>query len=213
LAGYSQGGHAALAAADLRAEYAPEVELAGVVGFAAAADVAALFRDGPKYAPYVIHSWSHIYGRQRVDPSEVLQERWASTLEEDAGRMCVEEFQLYYPPDGRQLFSKPFYDALHGGTLERDFPAMAALFGENTSGTQTGNLPVLMVQGGADTIVSVESQDRAVERLRKSGTPVTYLVLDGIPHKHTRAAAFAPAVEWMRQIARGESPLPDNRRL
>ncbi|MFW5844315.1 MAG: lipase family protein, partial [Spirochaetota bacterium] len=37
--GYSQGGHAAFAAADLRQDYAPELPLTGVIGFAATTDV------------------------------------------------------------------------------------------------------------------------------------------------------------------------------
>ena len=56
-AGYSQGGHAAFAAADLRPSYAPELPLTGMIGYGATTNVERLLREGPYYAPYIVQSY------------------------------------------------------------------------------------------------------------------------------------------------------------
>ncbi|MBN1836535.1 MAG: hypothetical protein JW820_11840 [Spirochaetales bacterium] len=196
-AGYSQGGHAAFAAADLQASYAPEVPLAGVIGFAATTDVAALFREGAYYAPYILYTYSRMYGRNTLEPSRHLQARWASTLEADVERMCVDEFQAYYPFDGRRLYTPEFYEALHGGGLEGRYPALAAAFRDNKSGVSGHGLPALVVQGGADIIVTTEAQTRFVQELRAAGSEVRYLVFPGVRHRYTRPVGFAASVDWI----------------
>ena len=68
-AGYSQGGHAAFAAADLRGSYAPDVPLAGAIGFGSTNDVEALLREGTCYAPLIFHTYQVLYGIQDIDPA------------------------------------------------------------------------------------------------------------------------------------------------
>ncbi|MBN2551356.1 MAG: alpha/beta hydrolase [Spirochaetales bacterium] len=197
-AGYSQGGHAAFAAADLQRDYAPEVPLLGAIGFAPTTDVAVLFREGPYYAPYILYNYSDIYGRETIDPSRYILDRWARTLEEDAERMCVDQFQAYYPFDGRRLYRPEMYDALHGGQLERRFPALARALQENNSGLSGHGLPALVVQGGEDIIVTTKTQDRFVTELRTAGSEVRYLVFPGVRHRYTRPAGFLPSLSWMK---------------
>lgn len=209
IAGYSQGGHAAFAAADLRASYASEVNLTGVLGFGSANDVEALFRDGPTYAPYILYSYEQIYGAVEIDPARYLQERWARSLEADAGRLCVDEFQSYYPADGSKLYQAEFYEALYGGGLTAAFPELHARFEENRSGLSGHALPALIVQGLEDTIVTPVSQSRFVSELCSMGSPVLYLKLPGVRHRYTRAAGFRASLDWMERLARGETPPSD----
>jgi pimeloyl-ACP methyl ester carboxylesterase len=196
-AGYSQGGHAAFAAADLSEDYAPEVPLSGMIGFAPTTDVAALFREGAYYAPYILYTYSQMYGRDTIDPSDYLQPQWATTLEADVARMCVDRFQRYYPFDGRRLFRPEFNAALHEGRLKTEFTALAAAFEENNSGLSGHGLPALVVQGGEDIIVTTGSQDRFVIALRNMGSDVRYLVFEGVRHRYTRPVGFQASVDWM----------------
>jgi pimeloyl-ACP methyl ester carboxylesterase len=205
-AGYSQGGHAAFAAADLRASYAPEVPLRGIIGFAATTDVTALLREGTSYASFVLYSYSRMYGQERVEPAQYLQERWARTLEADAGGMCVDEFQKYYPLDGRKLYRPEFFEALHGDRLGEQYPSLAAALAENRSGLSGHGLPALVVQGEADTIVTTATQARFVEELEGAGSQVRFLVLKGVTHRLTRPAGFRASVEWMEAQAAEASP-------
>jgi pimeloyl-ACP methyl ester carboxylesterase len=200
-AGYSQGGHAAFAAADLQPEYAPEVTLRGVIGFAATTDVAALLAEGPYYAPFILYSYSVMYGKEQIDPADYLLERWAATLEEDANRLCVDEFQKYYPFDGKRLYRPEFYEALHGARLELEYPALAAALAANQSGTSGNGLPALVVQGDADAIVTTATQARFVAELRRAGSDVRFLVLKAVPHRSTRPAGFLASVEWLEELA------------
>jgi dienelactone hydrolase len=202
-AGYSQGGHAAFAAADLRPLYAPELDLRGVIGFAATTSVTALMKEGAYYAPLILYSYSAMYGKQNIDPGLYLQERWARSLEADVGRMCVDETQRYYPFDGSKLFRPEFYEALHADRLAEEYPALAQALAENQSGLSGHGLPALIVQGDADPIVTTASQSRFVEELERSGSTVRYLVLKGIQHRYTRPAGFQASVEWMQRLASG----------
>ena len=196
-AGYSQGGHAAFAAADLLRDYAPEIPLTGVIGFAPTTDVATLFREGAYYAPYVLYTYSRMYGRETIDPSRYLQDRWSRSLDADVERMCVDRFQSYYPFDGRRLFRPQMYEALHGGKLEERFPALAGALRENRSGLSGHGLPALVIQGGEDIIVTTGAQERFVLDLRAAGSDVRYLVYPGIRHRYTRPVGFSDSLEWM----------------
>jgi acetyl esterase/lipase len=111
--------------------------------------------------------------------------------------MCVDQFQRYYPFDGRSLFQPQFYAALHGGRLKSEFPALAAAFEENSSGLSGHGLPALVVQGGEDIIITTSSQDRFVIALRSAGSDVRYLVFKGVRHRYTRPVGFQASVDWM----------------
>jgi pimeloyl-ACP methyl ester carboxylesterase len=210
-AGYSQGGHAAFAAADLRASYAPDVPLAGIIGFGGTTDVTALLREGPVYAPFLLYAWQQMYGTPDVDPRRILVDRWSSTLAADAERMCVDEFQLYYPSDATQLYRTDFHQALNNNRVASVMPALAARLEENRTGLSGHRLPALIVQGNADIVVTTATQDRFVAALRGAGSAVRYMALDGVRHRYTRPSGFRASVEWMEAISRGE-PAPSGGR-
>jgi acetyl esterase/lipase len=211
VAGYSQGGHAAFAAADLRPSYAPDVPLAGVMGFGATCDVTTLLKEGPAYASYIIYTYSVMYGTGQVDPAELLQEKWARSLAADVERMCVDQFQLYYPSDGAKLYTPHFYQALYENRLPETFPTVAACLAENSSGLSGHDLPAIVFQGTEDFVVRTPSQDRFVAALRNAGSPVRYVLLNGSRHKQVRTDGFAASVAWMELIASGAPPPSDGR--
>jgi dienelactone hydrolase len=205
-AGYSQGGHAAFAAADMRPSYAPEIPLAGVIGFGSTNDVEALLREGTCYAPLIFYTYEVLYGRSEIDPAAYLQERWAKTLEADVNRMCVDSFQKYYGFDGKRVYRPEFHDALYGLRLTESYPSLAARLAENKTGLTGHRLPALIVQGGTDFIVTSATQSLFVAALRAAGSTVTYREYKGVPHKGTRQAGFAESIEWMEGVARGDAP-------
>jgi acetyl esterase/lipase len=204
-AGYSQGGHAAFAAADLRGTYAPDVPLAGVIGFGSTNNVEALLREGPCYAPLIFYTYLQMY-RAAINPAEYLAERFARTLDSDVNTMCVDQFQAYYSFDGTRVYRPEFHAALYGNHLAEIYPSLAARLEENMSGLGGHMLPALLLQGGADFIITPASQERFVEALRAAGSAVRYRVFRGVPHKGTRQAGFAESIDWMERIARGEAP-------
>lgn len=202
-AGYSQGGHAALAAADLLPSYAPEIDLVAAVGFGSTNSVETLFREAGFYPPSILYTYRLLYGAGRVRIEEILQPQWLVDLEFQVLTDCVFDFQLRYPHDVRGLFTPRFYDALMSRRLGDSFPEIKRILDENESGLSGHGLPVLMVQGNQDIIVTNAAQREFADRLRTAGSEVTLLEMEGVRHRDTRPAGFAASVDFMsRELAR-----------
>ncbi|HPE87984.1 MAG TPA: alpha/beta fold hydrolase [Spirochaetia bacterium] len=200
-AGYSQGGHAAMAAADLRPEYAPELPLAGVVTYGSTNDVEALVREGVAYAPLIFYSYLSMYGPELVRPGDYLREKWVPTLAADAGEMPVDEFQKYYGFDYKPLYRPEFAAALYGGRLADEYPELSRLLADNHTGLSGHGAPALVIQGDADFIATTATQTRFVVALREKGSRVKFFVYPKVSHRYTRMAGFDASVAWMDERA------------
>ncbi|MEX2540302.1 MAG: lipase family protein [Trueperaceae bacterium] len=208
VAGYSQGGHAAFSAADLHAEYAPDTDLAGVVGFGPTTVMSSLFLEFTFVAPWVVYS-SLIFEPGRIDPARMLAEPYLSRLASDAERLCILEAQSYYPASPQSLFRPEFTAALRERTLERDYPDVAEWFAENDAGLAGHGLPVIILQGVDDPVVHIDSQNRFVVALCQAGSAVRYPNYLRTRHE-TRYIGFGTAIDWMRLVASGESTPADD---
>ena len=207
--GYSQGGHAAFAAADLRPDYAPEVPLTGVIGYGATTNVTTLLKEGPYYAPYIVYTYSQKYGTEAFDPAEILDARYVRSLSTDVLRMCVDGIQTYYPFDGNKMYTPAFAASLYGNTLHVTHPSIFTHLTENHTGLSGHSLPSLIVHGEQDIIVTTPAQTEFVHALCQAGSPVQYLRMNGVRHRHTRPAGFRASVSWMEALASGE-PAPSD---
>lgn len=199
--GYSQGGHAAFAAADLHEEYAPETLLKGVLGFGPTTIMAPLFLEFTFVAPWVVHSVVTLQPG-RLQPERLLAEPYLSRLADDAERLCILEAQAYYPASADGLFRADFVEALRERRLEEDFPEVAALFDENDAGLTGHGLPAIILQGVDDPVVPIDSQHEFVARLCEAGSRVRYPNYLRTRHE-TRYIGFTDAIEWMRFLAAG----------
>lgn len=202
-AGYSQGGHAAFAAADLRPTYAPEVPLHGMIGFAPTTNVERLLREGPYYAPYIAVSYADTYGEEVFDPAAVLRDRWLPTLARDAEELCVDRAQAYYPFDENLMYAPEFRSALYGGSLGEAYPSIKSTLDANRTGLTGHGLPSLIVQGGQDIIVRDPTQELFVAELCEAGNETLYANYPEARHRHTKPAGFEDAIAWMKSIAGG----------
>lgn len=207
VAGFSQGGHAALAAADRAAVYARDLPLAGIVGFGPSSDLDTLFRHFPYTAPWVVRAFQEVYPGE-LDAADVLAEPYLARLDHDVRRMCVLQAQASYPADPATLFTPAFHQALIAGTLARDFPAWREAFDRNDVGLRPHGLPVAVFQGVDDPIVPLPAQDALVARLCELGSPVRYANYLRTRHE-TRYIGFADALAWMRAVAAGAPPADD----
>jgi acetyl esterase/lipase len=208
IAGYSQGGHAAFAAADLRSSYAPDVRIAGIIGYGPTTNPEVLFREFTVVAPLVVYTFSQLYGKQRFDPADILAEPWLSNLENDVTRQCIGGIQSYYPSEPRKLFRPGFADALLSGRLAESFPQIHAVLTENSSGLSGHRIPALILQGSEDIVIDFSSQDAFVRALCHAGSPVTYLRYPGSRHD-TRQIGFADVLKWMEELTRRARPKSD----
>ncbi len=207
VSGFSQGGHAIFAAADLQRSYAPEVRLSGIIGYGPSTDLEALFREFPVSAPMAIYTFSRMYGTKRFDPALILQERWARSLERDVTRQCIGGMQQYYPWEARQLFTPAFANALFAHKLQDLYPEIYRILKENSTGLSRHRVPSLILQGTDDIVVRPASQERFVRQLCKAGNPVKYVVYQG--RHDTRQVGYWEALDWMRALADGK-PAPSD---
>ncbi|MFW5688810.1 MAG: lipase family protein [Spirochaetota bacterium] len=200
LAGYSQGGHAVFAAADARATYAPDVEIAGIVGYGPSTNIENLFREWTVAAPLVTYAYATFYGEEQFDPSLILADRWLESLAHDATSQCIGAIQRYYPTEPGPLYRPAFADALENGSLDEEYPEISRLMEANNAGLSGHGIPVLILAGTDDIVVYPESQTEFVNALRERGSDVRYRVFDGVRHD-TRQIGFEQAVSWTRDRA------------
>ncbi len=208
LAGYSQGGHAVMAAADRLATYAPDLEVGGVIGFGASGDVAVLFRNFPYTVPWAVWSYAHAFPNHELDPAEVLAPEFARTLEDDVRAHCIAAAQVVYPAEAASLYTPEFFSALDNRTLGEDFPDWADVFTANATAVNAHGLPVLLLQGTEDTVVPFQDQTDYVLRLCDHGSPVRYVNYVRTRHE-TRYIGFNTTLEWIRDRLAGQQAPSD----
>jgi dienelactone hydrolase len=198
LAGFSQGGHAAFAAADNRRKYAPDVAIDGIIGYGPTTDMYALISEFVVVAPLVAYTFRERYGSHRFDPAVMLQDRWLDTLDHDVTRQCIGGIQRYYPwtPDG--LFRPAFAAALRDRRVAEEYPEIAAVLDEHTVGLSGHGVPSLIVQGTDDIVVFPDSQTEFVLDLRAAGSDVRYYIYQDERHD-VRQAAFYDVLDWMKE--------------
>jgi acetyl esterase/lipase len=211
LAGFSQGGHAIFAAADLERAYAPEVRLSGIIGYGPTTDMEVLFREFPVSAPMAIFTYSRLYGNQRFNPALILQQRWARSLEHDVTRQCIGGMQQYYPWSARELFTPAFADALFAHKLQDLYPEIYRILRENSTGLTRHRLPCLILQGTDDIVIRPASQAQFARQLCQAGSPVRYVLYKG--RHDTRQVGYWEALDWMRALADGKPAPSDCRTL
>lgn len=149
IVGYSQGGGAAASAAELRAEYAPELPVKGVVAGAVPADLAKVAEnlDGSFWAAFLYCALVGLSQGHHVDLPAYLNED-GKALAEKVESACVTNFGEYaftesadYSADGR-----PITDYLD----EEPFKSVIA---ENTIGERTPDVPVLLTHSRLDDTI------------------------------------------------------------
>jgi predicted esterase len=206
LTGYSQGGHAAYAARDAADRYAPELKVLGVIGYAPAVDVAALLREAPALAPYLITAYADTYGKQAVDASKMLQERWLSSLERDMENICVDKVYQHYPGTVQGVYQPAFALAVQNNTLSRDFPGFAQALSDNFTGKRASKVPSLVLQGATDPIVTAGTVKAAVRDFCALGNIVQYREYPGVNHFRIRSESFKDTTAWMSTVLSGQKP-------
>ena len=207
LAGYSQGGQSIFAAKDLWQTYAPDLPLAGVVGYAPVTNMQSHMLHLPQLAPYRMYAWKGYYG-DVVDLDAIFADTWLPTLEADVLRLCVIDAAGYFSSSLDELYRPEFANALREGTLAQDYPELDALFELNNPGFVQNEIPALIVQGDQDATIPLPDHEAFVELYCAAGNHATDMVLEGMNHFHAREVSYREVVAWMQTVAAGE-PVPD----
>lgn len=208
--GYSSGGHAIFAAKDRAQVYAPELPIEGVIGFGPVTNPGLLLQEDPIFGPYLVYAYRDFYGEEIIDPAEVYQPKWVSDFEDDVLSLCVDEIFYYYSHSARRMYQPEFREVLDEGRLAAVYPEFAEQLAANTAGLAGGtDIPVLILQGTADTVITPPSQRDFRDQLCALRNSVTWIEYEAASHADTRWRSYDDALDWMDGVVQGSAPRSD----
>ena len=196
-AGHSQGGHAVLFAGSLVEDYAPELDLLGVVASAPAAELTTLLRSAVPISLAFGLVVSAIYAYDQVyDELELEDVLTPAAIE----RISVVEEECL------QGVTDAFVDQRTSAWLvdnPLDVEPWAARVAENEPGSMEIPAPVLVVQGANDFVVLASSTDTAIGRLCDGGNIVDYRRYPGAIHGDVLVEAGPEILAWVGERMAG----------
>ncbi len=202
--GYSSGGHAIFAAKDRAQVYAPELPIKGVIGFGPVTNPGLLLQEDPIFGPYLVYAYRDFYGEEIIDPADVYLPEWVANFEDDVLSTCVDEIFYYYSHSARRMYQPEFREVLDEGRLAAVYPEFSEKLAENTAGRAGDtDIPVLILQGTADTVITPPSQRDFRDRLCALGNSVTWIEYEAASHADTRWRSYDDALDWMDRAVQG----------
>ncbi|MDF2733321.1 MAG: secretory lipase [Desertimonas sp.] len=193
ITGFSQGGHAALWAAQLAAEWMPERTIIGTVVGAPASDPAALASWAASQPELSALSVGLVAGLATTYPE--AQAALGQVLT-PSGIELVEAWGTTHCFDQQVDVPGPFV-AADPGTLE----PFASLLTANTAGTTATSAPMLIFHGDADERIPVVHSDALLARLCATGQVVERRLLPG--GFHVNSGINLDAIAWLDGLAAG----------
>jgi acetyl esterase/lipase len=197
--GHSQGGHGALAAAELSADYAPELELVGTVAFAPGSDFTKTFGGIDDIVARVTGAMA-LYGavgeHPDIDPADYVGPQLAAAadviknecLDAIIGAIAGIPAETFYA-------HSPFETE----------PAKSLLLA-NDVGDVKVDAPLLLVSGTADDRVVIDRVRSLFSRLCAAGQVTEFVVVDGANHGDIVPRTSAQAESWLAARLAGEPP-------
>jgi pimeloyl-ACP methyl ester carboxylesterase len=194
VAGFSQGGHAALWATQLAAEWTPEQPIVGTVVGSAASEVAALASWAASQPQLSALTVGIVAGLATVHPEALANLGQVLT---PAGMDLIGQWDAH-------CFNEDL--GLQGAVVAAD-PAgvepFATLMAANTAGTVATPVPLLILHGDSDERVPIAQNDALLARLCAAGQVVERRVIAGALHAAGIAAVQRDGVPWLTGLAAG----------
>ena len=203
--GHSQGGHSALWTGHLAHELAPQLQLVAVAAAAPAAELPLIMgaqwdtAAGWAIGPEVVDSWPV------VDPRLPIDTVISSAGSRNADRLAHECIVaaalegLARTDAGQEFFAaNPLTN-----------PAWKAMVEAQTPAPLPPDLPVLIGQSTADTVVLAWPQAALQESWCGAGSNLTMDWLGGVNHQQTAVTMGPQAVAWMEQRFGGVPAVPN----
>ena len=201
--GHSQGGHSSIWTGHLGEEYAPELELVGVAAAAPAlelADIVGAQWDtlvGWVIGSNVVESWPQYYSDLPVQEvltpvGQDIDSRLASDCVSQAGKEALVRKAL-----GQKFFSVDPTSA----------HAWSAAADDQTPPPLPADMPVLIAQGTADTVVLPWPNAIVQEEWCAAGSTLSMLWMGGVNHVPAATTAGPSVVAWLNDRFAGR-PAP-----
>jgi pimeloyl-ACP methyl ester carboxylesterase len=198
--GHSQGGHAALFTNELGAAYAPELDILGTVSVAPAAVLERTFGPEDQVVPRMVGIMA-LYGiatdHPELEPDDYLSEQ-AAAHEHVIDEGCTNEIV----GEMLQVPAEVLYDH---DPIETE-PARS-IVAENDPGHVAVDVPLLVVQGTADTWVVPARTEVLMAQLCSVGQVVELLEIPDATHDSVVAQATPGITAWFSDRLSGDEPV------
>lgn len=196
--GHSQGGQAALFAAERAATYAPELDILAVAVAAPAADLGALLEghlddvSGATIGSYAFQAYAEVYAKRGARLDEALTPGAIGVLGK-MNELCLltqmsELHQIAEPVVGNFFSENP-----------TKVEPWATLLRENSAGSTAFDAPLFIAQGLKDTLVDPEDTKAFSEHEGQLGIDVTYHPIDIADHGTVAYLALPALGNWLDQ--------------
>jgi pimeloyl-ACP methyl ester carboxylesterase len=198
IAGYSQGGHGALWADRLAADWTPELHVVGTFAGAPATELQ-LIVERPEDVPFdgfVPMLVSGLAASSRyIRPESYLTEAGVASLD-FVQTSCLDDVETGFATVDVADLVRP------EGPADEAWSAAAAA---NNPGLEGADDPVLIVHSETDDTIPVALSDLVRERLCAAGQDVERRILhDGSDHVIGAVAAYAEALAWFEARFAGD---------
>ncbi|GAA2244902.1 lipase family protein [Herbiconiux moechotypicola] len=201
--GHSQGGQAALFAAQQAAAYAPELQLKAVAVAAPATDLAALLKadigdiSGVTIGSYAFTAYASVYGPSTPGASlDTILTPAAAAAAPSMNELCLlgQNSQLH------EIGAPLVGDYLSGDPSTTQ--PWADLLAANTPGSGGAALPVplFVAQGDVDQLVHPDITAAFVKSQAEAGTTVTSYTIEGTGHGTVALRAVPKLMEWLGSL-------------
>lgn len=200
--GFSQGGHAVLFAGLLAPQYMPEFKLRAVAAIAPPTNLPALFAanagtiEGKILMSYTMKSWALKYG---LNLREVLSDSSLATAW-TINSICVDDAQGAIGAFSEQKKFGP--DMFLGNPLHH--PDWLRVMTENSISIFPLDVPMLLVQGGFDSIVKPEVTARVYKDSCQSGGSIKLMLLQNSTHSGSEMNSMPSVINWINGIMGGQ---------
>ncbi|WP_159705017.1 alpha/beta fold hydrolase [Arthrobacter sp. 18067] len=196
--GHSQGGHAAIFAAQRAAGYASELTIAGVAVAAPATNLGALLSadigdvSGVTIGAYAFTSYAQAYAsRLPSNPLTSILTPAGASAAPGMAKLCLL---------GQNSELHKIADPLIGSFVTGDptkIPGWSELLAENTPAQAPLPAPLFVAQGAKDTLVRPEITAAYVAAQTQGGTVVESHVLPDATHGTVALDALPDLMKWM----------------
>ncbi len=207
--GYSQGGHAALWADKIRAQYAPELTIDGVVGFGPVSSVKQTLDDNVHganidwFGPYILTSYSDYY-HHTYPVNAILLPKWTQNLTNDVMNSCIDTVQHVWGSKADLVYTPQFLPVMKSGNYTNEYQQFGDDMDKNLAGDQTTSSAKLINQGGQDNVILPAQSKSLFVRLCQTNPNTTMTEYKNATHYNTMVTSFKDTLNWLNNIGNGK---------
>lgn len=189
--GESQGGHAALFGGEIAPNWAPEIELLGVISAAPFSEIDTVFEE--RLGDPIVRgiSWQLTLAYEATYPELSLEDVCdAETL------LAIR--QLAEQEACNLAFLNAAWNVENAGfvTNPAELTSWRDALLQNSPGYVSTEVPILLLQGSADTVIPQWTTDMLFDRLCEIGRQTDYRVFEGFDHADSLFRNVPTALEW-----------------